>query len=220
MFDEHIFEHLRNDNDLISFEEAQAWFDDGGLKRELVEPVITGSSAIIETYLHRELVTRGTITEYHWLEESTHELYLSSYPIIAVTSVHEDAARGYGASYLLTTGTDFVAVNTEGKLIRTSSATTGIRNWLMAFEGTKVVYTAGYASTAAIPQTIKDVCKRLVREVYQEITKNLAGLTGATDAMGTISRIGPAMLTSGMKHDLANYRKLEFSNTVVRSSVA
>ena len=207
-------------NDLISFGETLTWFDDGGAKQELAEAAITGSSAIIETYLRRGLVTRGTITEYHWLEESTHELYLSSYPIIALTSVHEDAARGYGASYLLTAGTDFVAVNKEGKLIRTSSATTGIRNWLMAFEGTKVVYTAGYASTATIPETVKDVCKRLTREVYIEITKNLAGLTGATDAMGTISRIGPAMLTSGMKYDLANYRKLEFSNTVVRASVA
>lgn len=207
-------------NDLISIGEVQTWFDDGGIKPELAAAVITGSSAIIETYLGRELVTRGTITEYHWLEESTHELYLGGLPIITVTSVHEDAAREYGASYLLTEGTDFIAVKNEGKLIRTSSATSGVRGWLAAFEGTKVVYTAGYASTPLIPQTIKDVCKRLVREVYQEVTKNLAGLTGTTDAMGTISRYGPAMLTSGMKHDLAKYRKLEFSNTVVRSSVA
>lgn len=207
-------------SDLISIGEVQTWFDDGGIKQELAAAVITGSSAIIETYLGRELVTRGAITEYHWLKESTHELYLSSLPIITVTSVHEDAARGYGASYLLTEGTDFIAVTNEGKLIRTSSATAGVRGWLMAFEGLKVVYTAGYASTAVIPQTIKDVCKRLVREVYQEVTKNLAGLTGTTDAMGTISRYGPAMLTTGMKHDLAKYRKLEFSHTWTRVSVA
>jgi hypothetical protein len=207
-------------NDLISFDEALVWFDDGGAKRDLAEAVITGSSAIIENYLHRVLVTRGTITEYHWLEHSSHELYLSRYPIIAVTSVHEDSARGYGAAYLLTSGTDFIAVNDDGKLIRTSSATTGQRNWLMAFEGTKIIYTAGYAATATIPETIKDVCKRLAREVYVEITKNLAGMTGTSDAMGTISRIGPAMLTSGMKHDLANYRKLEFGKTWTRVSVS
>ena len=65
----------------------------------------------------------------------------------------------YGADELLTAGTDFIAVNDEGKLIRTSSATTGIASWLMAFEGTKAVYTAGYATTAAIPETIKDVCQ-------------------------------------------------------------
>ncbi len=207
-------------NDLISFGETLTWFDDGGAKQELAQAAITGSSAIIETYLHRELVTRGTITEYHWLEDSTHELYLSAYPIIAVASVHEDAARGYGASYALTEGTDFIAVTKEGKLIRTASATAGVRGWLAAFEAIKAVYTAGYASTAKIPETIKDVCKRLTREVYQEITDNLAGLTGTTDAMGTISRIGPAMLTSGMKYDLANYRKLEFGHTWTRVSVA
>ena len=82
-------------NDLISFDDAVEWFDDGDLtnKRDLAEAVITGSSAIIEDYLHRELVTRGTITEYHWLERASHELYLSSYPLITVTSVHEDATR-------------------------------------------------------------------------------------------------------------------------------
>jgi len=208
--------------DLISFDEAKIWFDDANLqeKGDLVEAVITGCSSVIEDYLNRRLVTRGTITEYHWLERASHELYLSRYPIIAVTSVHEDANREYGASYLLTANTDYIVVTDEGKLIRTSSATTGVRNWLMAFEGTKVVYTAGYATTAVIPGTIKDVTKRLAREVYVEITKDLAGMISANDAMGTISRIGPAMLTSGMKHDLAKYRKLEFSRTWTRVSVA
>jgi hypothetical protein len=209
-------------NDLISFEEAEVWIDDGDLanKRNLVEAVITGSSLIIENYIGRNLVTRGTLTEYHWLKRATHELYLSQFPTITVTSVHEDSARGYGADYLKTVNTHYLVISDEGKLIRTSSATTGITIWYTDFEAVKVVYTAGYADTASIPADIKDVCKRHVREVYTEIIRKLGGISNISDAMGTVTRIGPAMLTSQMRKDLFSSRKLEFGKTWTRVSTA
>jgi hypothetical protein len=207
---------------LISFAEAETWIDDGDLEdvREKIEAVITGSSAIVENYLGRNLVTRGTLTEYHWIKRADHELYLSQFPTITVTSVHEDSSRGYGASYLLTANTDYVVISDEGKLLRTSSATSGVRNWLTGFEAVKVIYTAGYANTAAIPETIKDVTKRHTREVYREMKDKLAGVSNISDAMGTVARIGPAMLTTGMKRDLFAYRKLEFGRTWTRISTA
>lgn len=211
-------------NDLISLAEAETWIDDGTLtgsaKESLAESVITGSSLIIEKFLRRNLVTRGTLTEYHWTKQASHELYLSQFPTITVTSVHEDSARGYGADYLLTENTDFVVVTDEGKLIKTSSATTGVTNWYTGFEAIKVIYTAGYANTAAIDGDIKDVCKRHVREIWSEITRKLGGISNSSDAMGAVTRFGPAMLTSGMRKDLAPHRHLEFGRTWTRISTA
>jgi hypothetical protein len=209
-------------NDLISFAEAQDWIDAGSLhkKRDLVESIIWGASQVIEDYLGRNLVTRGAITEYHWLKSAEWELYLSQFPTITVTSVHEDSSRGYGASYLLTADTDYVVDSATGRLIRTSSATSGTTSWMTGFEAVKVVYTAGYATTASIPAAIKDVCKRHVREIYSEVTRKLGGISDVSDAMGTIKRYGPPMLTSGMRRDLFKYRQLEFSHTWTRISVA
>jgi len=208
---------------LINEAEAERYIDEGLLtaKLELVRTAINQSSAIVEDYLCRVLVTRGTITEYHWLRSGYSEIYLRYWPVISLTSAHEDSGREYGDSEKLTENTDFIVVSEEGKLIRTASATLGTTAWLTGFEAIKVLYTAGYATTAVVPSAIKDVCMRHVAEIYHEVTRKEANYESVSGDMGTFRRIGPAMLTSGMKRDLDPYRERSFGGkTWTRCSVA
>lgn len=208
---------------LINEIEAQYYLDEGNLsaKYDLLWTIVNQSSALIEDYLDRVLVTRGSITEYHWFRAGYSELFLYRWPVIAVTSVHEDSGREYGDSEEITEDTDFIVVSEEGKLVRTASATLGTTTWLTGFEAVKVVYTAGYADTATVPSTIKDVCMRHVAEVYREVVRKQGSYESVSGDMGSFRRYGPALLTSGMKRDLDPYRERSFGGkTWTRYSVA
>jgi hypothetical protein len=195
---------------LVTFEEAESWINDGNLaqKRGLVETVINHCSQVIESQIHRQFVTRGSLTEYHSFDPAgaDSELFTLEWPIVSVTSIHEDTNRGYGSDYLLTENTDYIVNKPKGKITRVHSASEGTRTWDLGFRSVKVIYTAGYADIASIPSDIKSVCLRYITEVYREVVRNMGNIVSTSDALGTVTRIGPAMLTSGMLRDLNPYR--------------
>ena len=189
---------------LVSFEEVERWVDDGDLsgKRDVVEKIIDQSSALIESQIHRKFVTRGSLTEYHTFTDSDYELFTLEWPIISVTSIHEDISREYNSDDLLTENTDYIVNKPKGKIIRTWSATEGERAWQIGFRAIKIVYSAGYANTDAVESDIKDVCLRHVGMVWREITRKLGNVESVSDAMGSFARYGPAALTTLMMRDL------------------
>lgn len=200
---------------LIDVAGAKVWLDGltGASKDTLFETIIDQSSALIEEYLGREIITRGNLTDYHTFDSSSHDLFTYQWPIITVTTVHEDSNREYGADELLTENTDYLVVKPKGKIIRTVSATSGRQNWLRGFKAVKVVYSAGYADRDAVPLVIKDVCSRHVASVFRQITRKTEELARVSDDMGSFARFGPALLTSGMKQDLHPFKRIEFSRT-------
>ena len=170
--------------DLITIEEAKPWVGDPDDTDHdaLIGKIITQSSGLIRNYLKRpELITTATLTEYHTFDESDAELYTLDFPILTVTSIHEDTARTYADASELTVNTHFIINKPAGKIIRTVSATAGRTAWATGFRAVKVVYTAGYADTAGVPDAIKDVCGRHVGTVYKEITKQLGGIENVSD---------------------------------------
>jgi hypothetical protein len=204
-------------------EAKEIWLDgiDGTPKDHLLEQIIGKSSALIRNYLKRpELITTATLTEYHTFEEAETELYTLDLPIIAVTSIHEDTARTYAAAALLTADTHYIVNKPKGKIIRIASATAGRSTWTTGFRAVKVVYTAGYADTDSVPDDVKDVCGRHVSTVYREITKQMGGITDMSGDFGSITRLGPALLTSGMKRDLYYHKDVarSFSMTGERDT--
>lgn len=149
----------------------------------------------IERFLERHLVTRGTLTEYH-TSNTTHpsELYLRQRPITAVTSVTEGywSAGSFVTSATLTAGTDYIAENDAGRLVRISGS--DLYAWSAGFERVKVVYSAGYANTAAIPDKIARICLSLASRRFQEINAGTLGIQSKTDGLGTTTRFLPAEL--------------------------
>ena len=123
-----------------------ALFIDDDEQDDRLSLLINRITEAAEAAMGRHLVSRGALTEYYTLDRFTPDLYLRVLPIISVTSVHEDYLRTYGDETELTAGTDFLAYNEAGKLVRTWSATWGRESWVPGLEAIKVVYAAGYTS--------------------------------------------------------------------------
>src|SRR3972149_3628258 len=98
---------------LVSLAELKAHVGAGGSAKDAdLEEAVNRVSAEIEAHLGRQIVTRGSLIEYHTMRADRtavepSELRTLDWPIIAVTSVHEDTAtpRTYGAGALLVDGT-------------------------------------------------------------------------------------------------------------------
>lgn len=186
-----------------------------------IQGAITRASSLIEQALCREIVSRGTIVEYHTLgceRQKPHELYLLEWPIIAVASVYEDSSRVYAATELLTADVDYIVVKRAAKLLRLSSSTGGAAWWNGDFRAVKVTYTAGYA-TATVPQPIKDVALELSALLWKQGERGIGGIGLAGEVTnGAWNRIMPATLTDSMRATLAPWKRKEFTATGERDA--
>jgi hypothetical protein len=189
------------------------------------ERIINQVSEEIESYLGRQLVTRGNLTEFHTLPSARQEIRLGEFPATSVVSVHEDSywegkayADWYGASTLLTANTHYLILTNARepgagtRLYRLNST------WPMGRRAIKVVYTAGYANTAAVPAVIKGVCLEVCARIWRDQAQSQHGITSVTDATGTITRMLPALLLEEDRRKLFAYSNLEVAPTWERAA--
>lgn len=215
---------------LVSVEEFKFYAQIGGESQDpLIEHVLNETSEVIEAHLGRWIVTRGSLTEYHTMAvagdwKHLSELRTREWPILAVASVHEDTdwPRTYGADYLLTVATDYevVAPSQSGlrSFIRRLTENGGPSTWETGSRAIRVVYTAGYANTAAVPSRLKGVALRYATRLYREIARQQQGVSATSDAFGNVTRLGAAGLTPDMITALEGERRVEFYETGERAA--
>jgi hypothetical protein len=207
-----------SDYALVSVDEARAWFNvQGTEKRDLIELVINTATDAIESHLRRELVTRGSLTEWHSPDNAS-EIYVLDYPIISVTTVHESSVwpRVYDATSLLVEDTDYQVMKKVGKIRRIGTG--GVRVWESGARRVQVVYTAGYANTASVPYRLKKPCLKLGALLWAETTRNQFGVSGMSDGLGNWTRFAAAGITGEIAADLETERRIEFSRTGERAA--
>lgn len=185
-------------------------------KDTALEGIVDRVSDEIERHLRRQIVTRGALTEYHTLlaqgsEVVRSEIRTLEWPIITVTSVHEDTAtpRTYGAAALLVENTGYEVVKPKG-LIRRIDGLGTLKNWSTGHRAVKVVYSAGYATTATVPATLKSVALRYAALLWGEEKRGDFGISGASDQLGNYTRFAAAQLTPEMKAALAPEARRSF----------
>lgn len=194
---------------LATTAQAKAKLKIGDGQDPVLEECIGEASQMVESAWGRHILTRGSLTEEHprvpriFGGDFGEELYTNEWPIGAVTSVHEDSARAFGASTLLVANTDYIVSAPAGKLIRTSSSMPSA--WAYSWRAVKVVYTGGYrqpgqttAGFEDVPPGIMAVFYELLHWMYRARDRREVGLTQATDGMGTRTFAGPPMITRGM----------------------
>lgn len=207
---------------LISPEELKTALGNlsGAAMDATIEGIINRVSDMIEAHLGRLIVTRTVpatpatrITEYHTLDSSRSVLFLSQYPIITLTSVDEGwwSAGTWTSSLTLTAGTDYIANNPSGKLVRISGGMAG--GWLCGMESVRVIYSAGVASTADVPQGIKDVALSLAGRKFRELQRGGDSAQQVMDGLGMTTRFLPSELLRMEKDALSAYRPWDFSCT-------
>ncbi len=203
---------------LLTKEEALLELDVGeneADKVDLLNLLINRVTALIESWLDRRIVSRGSgspMTEYHTmsrLRRPVAELYTLEWPIISVTSVHNDASRAYAAASLLTANTDYIVSTLAGKLIRIAGSDQGTTAWNTGFREQQIIYDAGYNGAANVPADLRGVATELLVTKFREITNHHHGLSGIVDDVGNVTRFGAAALSKDMHVVLSRYKRRE-----------
>lgn len=147
--------------------------------------------------------------DYH-TPDCTSELPSLEWPVRTVNELNEDSGRAFGASTKLS-GTGYLVKRASNGdwLVRLSSNQP--IPWVGGWRSVKQVYSAGY-SVANVPEDIKDVCRRLVAILYQEVDKGRIGLSGGADATGNWQRFARAALAAEMRQQLDVYRRSRFGS--------
>jgi hypothetical protein len=200
---------------LISEEEFRERYTAGGVQQiGNIQSAIQAATLAIEKRIDRLLVSRGSITEYHSLayRARMEELFVGEWPILSVTSLHEDdtTPRTYGASSLLVSGTDYETVYPDR--LRRLDAGGGPVYWGTGARVVRLVYTAGYATTATVPDDLKQVAFYVAASMFTENTRKQWGVSGASDATGSWQRF-TGYFTPAMDEMLSPYKRREFSRT-------
>ena len=180
-------------------------------KDDAINQVNNWVSTTIEGYLDRHLVTRGTLTEYFTLENITSELLPRQWPLLTVTSIHEDTNRSYGSTTLLTVNDDYIVHLNEGRITRVYSSGSGRRSWIRGYRAIKLIYTAGYATTADVPEDVKFHTLKFAALVWREVQRKDQGTSSVSDDLGSVTRLFPAGLTPGIRRGLFAEKRSHFS---------
>lgn len=214
-------------NAFVSLSDLKTYLNLAGSNQDAqLEVAIGAASGCIESYLKRQIPSRGAITEYHSLECAGAELYLGDWPIVSVTSVNEDSTRTYGSTGLLVVDTDYIVSKRSGKLVRAVLGG-GARGWLSGFRTVKVVYLAGYmppdastpAGATAIPEDLRLVCLEVAAAIYSEADRKRWGVSAVSDAMGNLTRY-LGYMTQDIRDRLAPHVRREVAGTWDRDTAA
>lgn len=140
----------------------------------VIDTLVLAVDGLVEDYCDRHFADT-TYTEYHDGESNQRKLLVRNYPLISVTSIHDDAGRTYGsdtliasADYTFETGDD-----ADGIVYLDLSLARGQRN-------VKIVYRAGYAT---IPKTLSRAADLVCASIYNR----RKGAGRSNESLGNLS---------------------------------
>lgn len=167
-------------------------------KDDIFNALIASADAAVKKYVDR-IIEADDLTEYHD-GESADTIALKEYPIISVTSVHDDIGRTFGASSLIASD-DYVTDDGQGtlRLIGRGLFADGQLN-------VKVIYRAGYED-ADVPEDIKHAAKKLVAHWFN--LRQQSGYSSKTMQDGSSTFDFNHEIPTDVKAILNPYRRLQ-----------
>jgi hypothetical protein len=183
----------------------------------VIEEVINRVSAVIARYLDRQLISTGSLVEYHTMVQYTPVIYTMEWPIITVTEVAEDTTSPHtytGAAILAANA--FEVSKPAGKIYRIDTGYP--KYWAQGHRAIRIKYTGGYASAADVPMDIQDVALEVAKNKWHAINRQPAGVAVQGDALGNFTRFSSAELTKTMRQALDAHKRVVPSVTGERDS--
>lgn len=117
--------------------------------------------------------TLGSATYTRYYDgDGTAELDLGVYPVVSVTTIHDDPDRGYGAAYLVDAA-DYEIDKEKGTVFLLPSGAHGVWSNHQR-RAVKAVFVAGFET---VPESIKQACAQEVKRMM-----GLRGTQGQTNA--------------------------------------
>lgn len=137
---------------------------DGDLEDSKLSTIIIATRSLIEDYINRALIEQSITLQMDYWPENPIEL--PKPPLIAITSITTLDESGTATTY--SSSNYFTITNaTPGKLLIKNSVTPP-ENSNRYYGGFRIIYTAGYGSTATyVPQQIKEAMKSWATMIYE-----------------------------------------------------
>lgn len=157
-------------------------------------------------------------TEYHspYEPDRVSEITPIEWPVQNVVEVNEDVTLAFGTGTALTSAE--YQIRSGSSISRRVVRISNLLDFpfITGRRAVRLRYSAGYKGAAAVPSALKGFCLELAAWHYQYADKKDFGFTSRTDALGSTSRSGPPMITSGMASRLASYQRIEFDRNAER----
>lgn len=149
---------------LISLTEAKSYLKITGSGEDaILTDFVDSISKAVATYCRRKLV-KATFTEYY-NGGGIGRINLKNYPIVSITTIHDDSNRTYDATTLVDSD-DYYFDADKGfvELYDGGIFTDSVQN-------VKIVYLAGYVAGTDMPYDIELACKIWLSKVYHQYSK-------------------------------------------------
>lgn len=176
-----------------------------------IEDNIAQASRMIEQYINRRVVFRGTVatantyyTEFHDIFEARTRIRLLERPVIAIDALNEDVSRLFPVGDKLTEDTDFIMNKEWGQISRISDGSTPL-NFEFGEAAIRLVYAAGYEDNVAkdnIPYDFKVACLRTVARLYREADRKSQNVQRKSDGLSNMTITFPDMIPDDVKEML------------------
>jgi uncharacterized phiE125 gp8 family phage protein len=185
---------------------AHFGFGDNAEQEVELERLIGVAQELIEKYCGRKF-DEATFTEY-WNGDGTSLLFVKNYPIISITSIHDDIGdHTYGADTLVDAD-DYTIINNNHIQMYDSFFQTGVNN-------IKIVYVAGYSDETVgthepIPEDLRQACIQQVGWMFKRGIGHNYGVNSKSLDDGTIQFIETGDLLPAVKNVIRRYRRISY----------
>jgi len=185
---------------------------------------VNSASSRIAHETERVLICPGVAspyTDYHpgrWSctrLDARAEIYPSQWPLVSITSLHEDETRAYGASTELVLGTGYALLAPSGERPSLVRIEAGDRiPWAWAYRAVRHVYVAGYqppggtaiSGAVPVPSDLAAICLELAARIWQRNERKAWDVQSFSDAAGNWTRFG-RLIDQEMRATLDAYTK-------------
>jgi hypothetical protein len=176
----------------IGIESTDTTYDDE------IETILKSVGTQFDNYLNRKLEA----AEYTlYLDgKGTYEIFTPVYPIVSITSIHDDPDRVYGNDSLLT---DYILYEDFGKII---SPTYG---FYKGYKNIKIIGTFGYTTSGVsitLPEDLKKAALDQVKFLFQKWKKNEEEIVSYSTINNSVNLIDNTEMLNLVKTTLDRYR--------------
>ena len=180
-------------------------FGDDAKDEEQIELLIAAAQSLFERYCGR-MFDEATFTEY-WNGDGTDLLFVKNYPIISITSIHDDTGdHTYGASTLLDP-TGYAIINDNHVQLYSTLFNKSVNN-------VQIIYVAGYSDETGdhvpIPEELRQACIQQVGWIFKRGKGHQYGINTKTLDDGSIGFIETSALLPSVRETLRLYRRVSY----------
>ena len=181
-------------------------FGDDASDEEQLERMITAAQGLFERYCGR-VFDEATFTEV-WNGDGTDLLFIKIYPIISVTSIHDDTGdRTYGAGSLIDP-TGYAIINDNHIQLYSTLFNKSVNN-------VQIIYVAGYSDTTPgdhvpIPDELRQACIAQVGWMFKQGKAHNYGMTSKSLDDGTVQFLELSALLNSVRETLKLYRRVSY----------